>query len=121
MESQTGISLMSLFEGLGYCLVVFFIGIHFYKRYVLKQSGPVKRHMQLVERLQISSKSSLLLVDVDGRRVLLTVGPDRTSFMSESIIEGDALSPNVERDDQPKSSYSSFEEIKEVELCQAAN
>lgn len=121
MESQTGISILNLMEGLGYCLAVFFLGIYLYKRFVLRQSGPIKRHMQIVERLQLTTKSSLVLVEIEGRKVVLSVGSERTSFLPDALIEGDALIHSQEEASLSNQSYESYEISNKVDLCQAAN
>jgi flagellar biogenesis protein FliO len=70
-----------LVQGLVLALGLFFILLHF-----LKRSGRVKlhssgKHMQLLERLPLSSKTCLNLVEVDGQPFLVGVGPDRVSIM----------------------------------------
>lgn len=121
LEPQAGISILTLFQGLGYCLIAFFVGIHLYRKYVLKQSGPSKRHMRVIERLPLSSKSSLLMVEVDGRRVLMALGSERASFLTEPLIEGDAMAGLAVAPGQEEAPFSAFQENQKTGICQAAN
>lgn len=81
-------SMIRMLGGFLFCLGLFAAGIHLYKKFFLRTSGAVQRRLRIVERLPISQKNSLLLVELDGREVLLATGPDAPTV----------LVPNVRRD-----------------------
>jgi hypothetical protein len=75
----TGIKML---QALAICCGVFLVGIHFYKKYT--GQGPVfnkNRRMRILERLPVSPKSALLLVEVDGKKVLIGVGSENVSHI----------------------------------------
>jgi flagellar biogenesis protein FliO len=68
--------------GLFLCFGMLGIGVHLYKRYVLPRSFSAQRRMQVVERLQISQKSALVLVKLDGKEFLMTTGSESSRLVS---------------------------------------
>jgi flagellar biogenesis protein FliO len=82
--------------GLFLCLGLLGAGVHVYKRYVLPRSLSSQRRLQVVERLQISPKSALVLVKLDGKEFVMTTGSESTRLVplqsrSEELFE-DTLS-----------------------------
>lgn len=71
-------SALRMVGGLFLCLGLLGAGVHIYKRYVLPRSLSSQRRMQVVERLQISPKSSLVLVKLDGKEFVMTTGSEST-------------------------------------------
>ena len=73
----------SMLRGLGLTLGVFFVGLYVFKRV----RGPIqtaqKRKLRILERLPLSSKTALLLVQANGQEVLLSVGSDRVSVIGD--------------------------------------
>jgi hypothetical protein len=59
-----------------FCLGVFAGGMYLYKRFggVAVRAG--SRRMVILERIAITAKSSITLVSLDGREMLVTSGPD---------------------------------------------
>lgn len=86
-------SIVPMFQGLALCLAIFFIGLHIYKRWVKPQNGVGQRRIRLLERVALSGKSSLVLAEVDGRSVLLTVGSDRVNV--HSLEDSNLLSSSI--------------------------
>ena len=89
-------SALRMVGGLFLCLGLLGAGVHVYKRYVLPRSLSSQRRMQVVERLQISPKSALVLVKLDGKEFVMTTGSERTRLVplqsrSEEVFE-DTLS-----------------------------
>lgn len=68
-------------QGLGLCLALLFGGAHLYKRFGGPRAGGSPRRLRVVERLPLSAKTSLLLVECDGSPVLCSVGPDRVTVV----------------------------------------
>lgn len=89
-------SALRMVGGLFLCLGLLGAGVHIYKRYVLPRSLSSQRRMQVVERLQISPKSALVLVKLDGKEFVMTTGSESTRLVplqsrSEELFE-DTLS-----------------------------
>jgi flagellar biogenesis protein FliO len=68
--------------GLFLCFGVLGFGLHLYKRYVLPRSFSAQRRLHIVERLQLSQKSALVLVKLDGKEFLMTTGSESTRLIS---------------------------------------
>lgn len=85
-------SALRMVGGLFLCLGLLGAGVHVYKRYVLPRSLSSQRRMQVVERLQLSSKSALLLVTLDGKEFVMSTGSESARLVplqsrSEEIFE----------------------------------
>ena len=74
-------SALRMVGGLFLCFGVFGGAIHIYKKYVMPRAISDKRRLQVVERLPLSPKSSLLLVKVDGKELLLSTGAESTRLI----------------------------------------
>lgn len=83
-------SVLRMVGGLFLCLGFLGLGVHLYKRYVLPRTLSDKKRMQVVERLPISPKSTLLLVTLDGKEFLLSTGSESCRVVSVPR-EGDEL------------------------------
>lgn len=85
-------SALRMVGGLFLCLGLLGAGVHVYKRCVLPRSLSSQRRMQVVERLQLSSKSALLLVKLDGKEFVMSTGSESARLVplqsrSEEIFE----------------------------------
>jgi len=74
-------SALRMVGGLFLCLGLLGAGVHVYKKYVLPRSLSSQRRMQVVERLQISAKSALVLVKLDGKEFVMTTGSESTRLV----------------------------------------
>lgn len=68
--------------GLFLCVGLFGFGIHLYKRYLLPRSLGSDRRLKVVERLQLTQKSSLLLVTLDGKEFLVSTGAEQSRLIT---------------------------------------
>lgn len=84
-------SLWLMMRGLGGCLGFFFILLFLYKKLQPKSQLTQKRRLRVLERLPISPKTALLLVEVSGRELLLTVGQDRVSFADNKAVNSESF------------------------------
>jgi flagellar biogenesis protein FliO len=75
-------SMIRMLGGFLFCLGLFGAGIHVYKRYFMQSCGKVERRLKILERLPVSAKNSLLLVELDGRELLLATGPDSPRMLT---------------------------------------
>lgn len=72
-----------MIQGLGLCVGVLLIGVHFFKKYN-PQNNPRApgRSMRIIEKMAVAPKTSLVLATVEGRKILFAVGNERVSFFS---------------------------------------
>ena len=80
-------------EGLVLCVGVLFIGVALVKKLKIKGTTSGARQIKVVERTAVSPKTSLILAEVNGSKVLLSVGPDRVSFLNMTNSE---FNPSLE-------------------------
>lgn len=69
-----GGSIVRMVQGLGLCLAVFLVGVKIYKRYSKHPPIARSRRMKILERLPLAGKNALILAEVDGRSILVTLG-----------------------------------------------
>ena len=75
-------SALRMIGGLFLCFGLLGGGVHIYRRYVLPRAMSDKRRLQIVERLPLSAKSSLLLVKLDGKEFMLSTGPEAARLIA---------------------------------------
>lgn len=80
-------------EALVLCLGVLFIGVALAKKLKIKGAISGARQIKVIERTVVSSKTSLILAEVNGSKVLLSVGPERVSFLNMTTSE---FNPSLE-------------------------
>jgi flagellar biogenesis protein FliO len=88
-EPTTSVSgtAVKLFSALGLALAAFFIGVHLHRR-MTGATAPVRsRRLKVVERLPIGAKTALVLVEIDGRPIVLTIGSDRVTALESPSME----------------------------------
>jgi flagellar biogenesis protein FliO len=74
-------SLFKMLGGLLFCLGIFGGGIHLLKRYGGQAHVGGKRRLKVIERVSLTTKTSLLLVTFDGKEMLVAAGPDRAQLI----------------------------------------
>lgn len=70
-------------KGLGICIGTLLVGVWAVKKFKIGSKVLPSRRMRVIERLPLTQKSSLLLLEIDGTKTLVGVGPDRISFAPE--------------------------------------
>jgi flagellar biogenesis protein FliO len=86
MANGQEFSITRLFQGLGLCIAAFLIGIHIYKRYVLKDKINLPKTLRVVEKIALNGKSQLCIVQYNDKRLLLAVGSDKVSFFQDNEL-----------------------------------
>lgn len=72
-----------LFSGLLICLGVFCCGIYLAKRRgLIKHTG--ERRVSILERIPLTARTSLVLLEKDGKEILLSVGSEQVSYLLNS-------------------------------------
>jgi flagellar biogenesis protein FliO len=84
-DEDLGSAAMRMVQSLGVILGLFLIGAWAYKKYILKDTTtlPTAR-LRVIERLAVSPRGSIMLSEVEGRRVLVGVTPQAISFLDLS-------------------------------------
>lgn len=88
-------TLVRLFQGLAFCLGVFFIGIHIYRKYYYRMKPLNENHMRILEKLALSNKSMLYLVEIEGKKIIVGAGADKLTMVAADefgLTSGDAVS-----------------------------
>ena len=99
---QTGYSLVL---GLGLCFAVLSLGVWAAKKFGLVNQPTRQNAMRIVDRIALSPKTALCIVEAQGKRVLVSVGSERVSFINNlSVDESSDLSGSFEEllCEQPK-------------------
>lgn len=86
LASENDNSIVRLFQGLGLCIAAFLVGVHVYKKYVLKDKVNSPKSLKIEERIALNGKSQLCIVRFNDKRILLAVGPDKVSFFQDNDI-----------------------------------
>ena len=78
-------SLLSMLKGLAICIALLLLVV-----WVLKKlKSPIVtghgRSLKIIERLPVSAKSSILLIEVNNKRVLIGVGSEPVSLISDFV------------------------------------
>ncbi len=85
---QTG---WGMIQGLAICLGIFFVGIKVWMHLRGKGVGfDTKRRLRVMERTMIAPKTSLVLVEFDGKPILITVGAHGVTQLEEPILDHSA-------------------------------
>jgi flagellar biogenesis protein FliO len=81
-----------MFQGLALCVGLLLIGMHFFKK--LDARNRVRspgRRMRIIERISVAAKTTLVLAEVDGKKILMAVGNDKVSFHPSPAQEENGL------------------------------
>ena len=69
-----------MIQALALCVGVLLIGLHLFKKYNKNQGRLAGgRRMRVIERLPISAKTSVIMLEVEGRSIIVSVGPEHVS------------------------------------------
>lgn len=74
---------MKMGKGLAICVGVFFIGLSVMRR-LKPETFSAEPRIKVRERTALTPKSSLLIVEIDGREQLITVGSENVSVITPS-------------------------------------
>lgn len=87
---------MRVVQGLFICAAVFFIGIHLYRKYVLREQGAItKRQIKIIERTAITPKTALVLVEFEGKKLILAVGSEQVSNIALNQSHNEATEEEI--------------------------
>lgn len=86
-EVSLGGTAFKMFSALGLTVGVLLIGVYFYRRYSGAPAVVRARRIRIVERVSISAKTALVLVEFDGRPMILSVGADNVTAVEPQVSE----------------------------------
>lgn len=86
-EVSVGGTAFKMFSALGLTVGALLIGLHLYRRFSGVPAPTRARRMRVVERLPIGGKTALVLVEFDGRPMILSVGADRVTTVEPQVSE----------------------------------
>lgn len=69
-----------MIQGLAATLAVLLIGVAGLKRFGAARPANSNDKIQIIERKMINSKMGLVLIEVEGERLLMTIGPNNVSI-----------------------------------------
>lgn len=72
-----------MFKGLGVCLAVLLIGAWIVKKTGLAKPRTGSGRIKILERCPLSTKSSIVLLEIEGKSILVAVGPEQVTLLSE--------------------------------------
>jgi len=76
LTSNKGSTILSMVQGLGLVIGIFLIGVHVYKKYVIKNEPFNSRRIKIIERAPLSNKAALVLAEIEGQRILVGIGAE---------------------------------------------
>lgn len=68
-------------QGLVFCIGALLLGVGVYKKFVLKDGPKGSRRIIIKERTVLGPKSALILVEVDGKEMLLSTGSESANLI----------------------------------------
>jgi flagellar biogenesis protein FliO len=78
---------MRMVQGLGLCIGLFLVGVAIAKRINPKLAVVNEQRMCVRSRLPLTSKTQLVLAEVDGQEVLIAVGQEHVSLMQSASVK----------------------------------
>lgn len=86
-EVSMGGAAFKMVSALGLTIGALLIGMHLYRRFSGVPVPARPRRMRIVERLPIGAKTALVLVEFDGRPMILSVGADNVTAVEPQVSE----------------------------------
>jgi len=86
-EVSVGGAAVKMVTALGLVLGTLLIGLHIHRKVTGKSTPLRSRRLKLIERLPVSGKTALVLVELDGRPLVLSVGGDRVTALEPQVSE----------------------------------
>ena len=89
-----GASVLTMFKGLAICILILMLGVWLLKKLKSPLINPQSRRLKVLERLPLGARSSLVLVEVNQKQVLVGVGTDSINLISD-FVEADSVDLNL--------------------------
>lgn len=82
--------------GLAICLILILVGVAVLKRFNKYVGVSAERRLKIKERLPISNKTSLVLIELNGKEVLIAVGSDSVTELTGKFTVKEGIAINAE-------------------------
>jgi flagellar biosynthetic protein FliO len=89
-----GASVLAMFKGLAICILILMLGVWLLKKFKSPLISPSIRKLKVIDRLPLTARSSLVLVQVNQKQVLVGVSADRINLISD-FVESDSVDLNT--------------------------
>lgn len=92
---------LKVIQALALCIGVLLIGAWFFRRFWGSGVQYAGRRLKIREKLSISPRTSLVLVEMDGRPLVLALGSEKVTFCDQDLsygIDQTALTPEAVED-----------------------
>jgi flagellar biogenesis protein FliO len=99
-RSDVSRSLIVMAQGLGATLAVFFLGIAIYQRKLQRHAPAKEKKLILREKLLITAKTSVVLIECNGKSLLCAIGPDPVTLLDHSTFMDDLLTEQQAEDEK---------------------
>lgn len=86
-EVSVGGTAFKMFSALGLTVGALLVSLHLYRRFSGVPTPTRSRRLKVVERLPIGGKTALVLVEFDGRPMILAVGAERVTAVEPQVSE----------------------------------
>jgi flagellar biogenesis protein FliO len=86
-DISVGGTALKMFTALGVTIGALLIGLHLYRRFTGTPAPARARRLRVVERLPISGKTAIVLVEFDGRPMILSVGGETVVALEPQVSE----------------------------------
>ncbi len=86
-EMSGGEAFGRMIGGLSICLVLILVGVAILKRVNKFVGGSSDKRLKIKERLPLSNKTSLVLVEVGGREILISVGSEAVTELKGATMD----------------------------------
>lgn len=87
-EEEPSVTAGKMFQGLALCMGLFFVVVAILKR--AKGAGYIQaeQRLEVIERIALTQKTSLVLTKLDHREILLAVGGEQVQLIQKSTYPG---------------------------------
>lgn len=79
---------LKVIQALGLCIGVLLIGAWFFRRFWGSGVQYAGRRLKIREKLSVSPRTSLVLVEMDGRPLVLALGSEKVTFCEQDLSYG---------------------------------
>lgn len=80
-ETSASSMVVTMVQGLALCIGVLFIGLAIYKRINPNVGNRGQKTTEILERLQVSQRTQLVLARFNKKKILFSVGPERVTLL----------------------------------------
>ncbi len=91
-EQGFGAAGASMFKSLAFCLGILLVGLAVYRKLNRRNETGGSKRIRVLEKVPLTHRSVLVLLEVDGRKIVASAGQDHVSFLN---MDGGAKEENT--------------------------